>query len=1029
MKEIRRQIRFPGRFQSILSLMIVWLAFTIIGGAALFWFGPPLPEAQRPVVIAYFIALSAALLIILWIVFWAVSRRQQQIYQAARDLELKDAAVNAREQELLQEAAERQRLEKILERGKQEWEAIFDAVQDAIIVVDQDGVIIRCNEHAVEQLHTTFEDLVNAPADEIIIGRRKGAGDVPVRLMDAAGEIFQPESQQWFDISAYPLELGDERLGKIFIVHEITERKRDESIIREQNEFLQTLIESSPVAIATTNLAFQVISCNPAFEAMFGYPSQAVLGREINHLLTDHTMQANVLQITERVRQAERIKTISQRQRRDGTIIDVEISAAPLVSDGQIISVLWIYFDITDIMQARRAAEQADQAKTEFLANMSHEIRTPMNGIIGMIDLALGTELNTEQHSFLVDARDSADALMDVLNSVLDFSKIEAGQLQLESIQFDLLSVVEGVIQTLANRAEDKNLELLSFVDSAVPAYVKGDPGRLRQVLINLVENAIKFTDEGEVVVRAENENESEDSVQMRFMVSDTGLGIPFDRQDAIFERFIQVDGSTTRKFGGSGLGLTISRELVEMMGGHITVESEPGVGSTFSFTVRFEKDQRKPATGELVANLDGVRVLIVDDHPTNRLIFSKIVEGLGCEVTAVASGMEVTPALFRGLLTKTPYQLVLLDMQMPTMDGLRTLQEIRKEPLIQEIKVIVLTSMAHRSELSQVYELGCSGYLLKPVRQSQLREMMEYVLGVREEMGKSDRGRLSGKPEAEHTSGPQNILVVEDNSLNQRMIMLLLTQQGHKVSVASNGLEAIQAVQEEPFDLVFMDVQMPEMDGMEACRRIRKLDLGGRHLPIVAMTAYAMQGDAQKCLEAGMDDYLSKPVDVNQVFQVIETAAFGGYEPGGYEPGGYEPEGSAPPPADKVPSRTEPEDTQHEAALLDIRSALPRFNNDLAAYKEFFSEFRQSMPDRLKEMRGDLMVRNWYGLGNKAHNLKGLAANFGAMQLSALADKLDYQAKDHRALQAEKTIQDIAQKVKLLDDQLLEKVQARDGG
>ncbi|MEN4099714.1 MAG: response regulator, partial [Anaerolineaceae bacterium] len=421
----------------------------------------------------------------------------------------------------------------------------------------------------------------------------------------------------------------------------------------------------------------------------------------------------------------------------------------------------------------------------------------------------------------------------------------------------------EGVAQTLASRAEVKSLEIVSFIDPNVPSYVRGDPGRIRQVLVNLVENAIKFTEHGEVLIRTERLEETDNTVSLKFSVTDTGIGIPNDRQKAIFERFVQADGSTTRKYGGTGLGLTISKELSEMMGGGIGVESEPGKGSTFWFTVVLETlPGRSPSSERVSVDLQGVRILIVDDNATNRRIFSKMLEGFGCHVTAIPSGAEVMPALFRGLLTNAPYKLVLLDMQMPTIDGEFTLRMIRNEPLTQNIKVIILTSMGRRNELGRLAELGVSGYLIKPIKQTQLHETLQSMIG---EQARSNNRRQSKELQAElsgQAPAPLHILLAEDNEINQKMAKALLNRQGYQVDLVSNGFEAVKATRCTRYDLIFMDVQMPEMDGLEAAQQIRLLEGDQRHTPIIAMTAYAMPGDRQKCLDAGMDDYISKPLD-----------------------------------------------------------------------------------------------------------------------------------------------------------------------
>lgn len=907
-------------------------------------------------------AASVAALVLLTFGGWRVGRRLDALAR-------REQALLAETGVLRMENAERNRLERILERGKREWEGIFDAVQDAILVADDSGRIIRCNRSAVQWLETSFDQLVATPISRVFYGDDEAGRS---RLADLVGEVRLPNREGWYEVSQDPISLDDDRHGTIYIVRDITERKRAEAIIHEQKQYLEALISNSPVAIVTLDKEQRILSSNPAFEALFGYTHAEIAGRNLDRLLADD-FHAEDASFSGQVLQGEAVKTTVQRRRKDGTTADVEISGVPLIVNGEIAGVLWLYHDVTELVQARRQAEQADRAKGEFLANMSHEIRTPMNGVIGMIELTLGTELTNEQFDFLTGARESADALLSVLNGILDFSKIEAGQLQLEVIDFNLRGVVEGVAQTLANRAEAKGLEIASYVDNEVPYYVKGDPVRLRQVLVNLVENAIKFTEKGEVFIRTELVEENNDKALVRFSVTDTGIGIPYNRQEAIFERFIQADGSTTRRFGGTGLGLTISKQLAEMMGGQIGVESQPGVGSSFWFTSRLEKLPGKaPVDDREYSNLRGLRVLVVDDNATNRRIFAKMLEGFGCHVTAVGSGVEVLPTLIRGLLVSAPYKLVLLDMQMPGMDGEDALRMIRKEPLTQNVQVIVLTSMGRRSELSRLNELGCAGYLLKPVKQSQLLETLASVVGQRKRKETSRRKRPVSAHERKGSNHGLHILLAEDNEINQKMTQVLLAKQGCVVDLANDGIEAVDAVRKKQYNLIFMDIQMPGMDGFEATQQIRSIEGSERRTPVVAMTAHAMPEDRQRCLDAGMDDYLSKPLDARKVFEVIErwTGAAGVYIPQ-EGPGDV----ALPPDPD---------------AVFDPQNALSRFGYDRDFFHNLMEDFFSSLPLKLDTMRQALQEQRLDALSYQAHNLKGVAANFGAMRLSNLAHRLD---------------------------------------
>ena len=958
---------------------IIGLVFSVVGLGIWYLSLQYIGVALKPSfnLTAIIIAIGGPLPLILFASGWLIGRRQDQLQQLNAQLTLTNDQLEQREKDMEVENTERLRLEKVLERGKREWEGIFDAVHDAIIVVDSDGHVIRCNQSATIELGISFDKLVNSRIDEVKLGH---AGNVFAKPSGYPREFYVPERDRWYDLSQYTLYLADDQAGKIFILRDTTQNKEFDRIIRQQRDYLEALIKNSPVAIITLKQNHTIESCNPAFESMFGYSPGEVIGRNLDALLSDDRIHAEAIALTDKVIEGQPVKSIVQRKRKDNTLVDVEILGVPLNLDNNSTDSLWLYHDITELMQARREAEQADHAKSEFLANMSHEIRTPMNGIIGMVELTLGTELTDEQFEFLSSAKDSAEALMSLLNSVLDVSKIESGQLQLENVEFEIPEIIEGVAQTMASRAEAKGLEMVVFEDPTIPELVRGDPGRLRQILVNLSENAIKFTERGEILIRTELRRSSDDQLIVRFFVEDTGIGIPKDRQKAIFERFVQADGSTTRKFGGTGLGLTISKQLAELMGGKIGVVSEPGKGSSFWFDVFLEKVPIGVNDAEIDSRLEGTRVLIVDDNSTNRTIFAKMLESLSVRTGAVSSGLDVLPELFRGLLSHDPYHLVILDMQMPGLDGEQTLRMIRKDKLTKDVKVIVLTSMGRRSELNYLEELGCSGYLLKPVRQSNLQNILEYALGLRKKT--EGRGRLRQVEEMvlfDQPIPPLKIMVVEDNLLNQKMIRTFLNRQGHQVDICNNGAEAIQTANEEEYDLIFMDVQMPVMDGLEATRMIRETEGTNQHTPIIAMTAYALQGDSQRCLEAGMDDYVSKPLDTRRLLKVMRKWALEHN--------------------DLIPASTNIE-TIHLSStdeVLDLKSALPRFSNDVQFYKSLLDEFIDTIPERVDEFRKLYHDKNWKLLADQSHNLKGVAANFGVMKISGIARRIDaYTQEEH---------------------------------
>jgi CheY-like chemotaxis protein/HPt (histidine-containing phosphotransfer) domain-containing protein len=569
-------------------------------------------------------------------------------------------------------------------------------------------------------------------------------------------------------------------------------------------------------------------------------------------------------------------------------------------------------------------------------------------------------------------AHESAEALLALLNDILDFSKIEAGHLELEAISFNLRTTLESVADSLAHRAEDKGLEIACDIRDDCPVYLRGDPGRLRQVLVNLAGNAVKFTERGEVVIQVQPVIQTESQVMIRFSVKDTGIGISPEQQASLWERFVQADGPTTRKYGGTGLGLAISRQLVEMMGGTIGVESELGAGSTFWFAVPFDpRTEPQPMPLATPEELVGLRVLVIDDNATSRTILIKVLSRFGCEVEAVASGPRAMERLRLAALAGLPYRIALLDMQMPGMDGEHLARTIKQDARIRDVILVVLTSMGKRGDASRMEAIGCAGYLVKPIKPSQLLEALVAVLG------QSQRQAPAGRPQlvTRHTISEQKsqrILLAEDNLINQKLAEALLSRAGYPVETVENGRQAVEALKARRFGLVLMDVQMPEMDGFEATHLIRSNEGSRDHTPIIAMTAHALKGDRERCLAAGMDDYLPKPLERAELFKAIERWT------------------QFPRPAEEAEAEPALATSAPSEDPLDRRKALPFFGGDEAFFDRLLGQFVVNLGGDIEKLKAARASGDAHTFARIAHTLKSVAETFGADRLSAAAQQLE---------------------------------------
>jgi PAS domain S-box-containing protein len=861
------------------------------------------------------------------------------------------------------------------------------------------------------------DEMIGAPLDSLMIEeyreqhqeyvKRYFATDGPTHPVGKTLELPALRS----DGSTFTLEIslsaaddGNKRLI-IAVCRDITERKRFEEALREREELIRATLESTADGILVVNENGEVTHANKRFAQMWAIPEELIETKADDKLL-DYVLD----QLTEPdafLAKVQKLYNSSEEALdaicfKDGRVF--ERYSCPLIQNGKTAGRVWSFRDVTeqkqwetDLRKAKESAEAANRAKSEFLANMSHEIRTPMNAIVGMTELVMGTQLTAEQQEYCHTVRASADSLLSLLNLILDLSKIEAGQLELDEIDFDLRSTLENAADMMAVRAQEAGLELTYRIKPDVPAGLVGDPARVRQIIVNLTANAIKFTQEGQVTISVETEKEEDPGVFLHFMVSDTGIGIPPDKIDAIFESFKQADGSTTRKYGGTGLGLAISKQLVEMMGGKIWVESEPGKGSTFHFTARFELGRREATEGLRIRDVDlsSVPVLILDDNPANRLVLKEMTSSWGLESAEAADEKETLAMLEKASEARKPYRVLLLDSELSGKDGFEVAKKVKENPYGANLKMILLTSTGRKEDAAQCAKFGISGYLVKPVKQSELLNAIMIALGHTVD----ESAPIIAQYHIQEALRRSSILLVEDNPVNQKVAATMLKKRGHRVVVASNGREALESLDKEPIDLVLMDVQMPEMDGFQATELIREREKeGGGHIPIVAMTAHAMKGDRERCLAAGMDKYVSKPISEADLFSVVENLAH----------------------RSQHKKKESHSPTKHVEPLaediFDLSEAMSVVDGDRELFEEVVNLFLEDAVDKIAKLREGVVRSDASAVAQAAHTLKGSVGYFGAKRTFDAVYRLELIGKNGTWAEAETAQSEVEREFKALE-------------
>jgi two-component system sensor histidine kinase/response regulator len=815
----------------------------------------------------------------------------------------------------------------------------------------------------------------------------------------------------------------------VLVEQRVAERTTE---LRASEELSRAIINLSSDAFVGMNGDGQIVEWNPRAEATFGWSREEVLGKKLAEMIIPpqhreaHNAGLKHFMLTGESRIFNQHLEITA-VNRSGAEFPIELTVTAIPTEKSWLFTAFVR-DIAErknseheLKHAKEAAEAANRAKSEFLANMSHEIRTPLNGIVGMAELALDTQLSHGQYEYLNTIKSCSDSLLGIINDILDFSKIEAGKLLMDRTSFHLPDLMSDTCKMLSFRADQKGLELACRIAPKVPEYVIGDAGRLRQILVNLIGNAIKFTKIGEVIVQVEAMSRSETSVELRFAVIDTGIGIPKEKQSQIFRAFEQADTSTTRTYGGTGLGLAIASKLVTLMDGQIEIESEVGRGSTFSFAIQLEIDPNHGKSVQRSTNpLRDLDVLVVDDNETNRRILAEILINWQMQPMLTSDGPDALAALEAAVEHGHPYAFVLLDAQMPEMDGFALVERIKAHPQLKETVVMMLSSAAQNTDAARCRNLGVAAYLTKPIKQS---ELLSTILSL---LSPADANEVAAKTAAKASknilvqSPKWNILLAEDNPVNQRVAAGILEKRGHTVTVVENGLEALQAIKVQRFDLVLMDLQMPEMDGFAATTSIRELErISGAHLPIVAMTARAMKGDRECCLEAGMDGYVAKPINPKELLATIENLIKHRELTNQHVAQEHAAAMNANDRATTEAAAANPNSVVVDSNIIDFATLLARVENDMSLLEEMVELYLDSSPRLVAEIELGLGKGESATVQRAAHALKGALQNLSATSSAEVALRLEKHGRSDDLDGAESTLAELKAELERLQSEL----------